>query len=91
MPLYLLGKAVNKQQIYKMLKKHGYSDKAAKAIIKWYGWLGKLICKQCRLTVLNDSINLTPAPSSRGKIRSIFARFERRIAENRLQIVGDFW
>jgi hypothetical protein len=36
MPLYLLAKPVNKRQIREMLKKHGYSDKAAKAIIKWY-------------------------------------------------------
>jgi len=31
-----------------------------------------------------------PAPSSRCQIRSIFARFERRTAENRLQIGGSF-
>jgi hypothetical protein len=35
--------------------------------------------------------NPPPAPYSRCQIRPIFARFERRAVENRLQIVSDSW
>jgi hypothetical protein len=31
-----LWKAMGKRQIRKMLKKNGYSNKAIKAILKWY-------------------------------------------------------
>jgi hypothetical protein len=31
-----MGKAVNKRRTREMLKKQGYSKKAAEAILKWY-------------------------------------------------------
>jgi len=31
-----VGKATDKRQIRKMLKKNGCSDKAVKAILRWY-------------------------------------------------------
>jgi len=31
-----MGKTVDKRQIRRVLKKNGYSDKAVKAILRWY-------------------------------------------------------